>query len=164
MIQNAYSISENSSKEYSSSWEANSCSPTHEIIWNPRVITELRTARQLILPWARLIQSTSPHPIYLRSILISSSHLPLGRNRHRSVGIIIRLTVGGRDSISDKIRGSSVRHRDQTDSGLWTQGTWAASLGVKPLVCVKLMFLVEGLRMHGAVSPLQILRHGVMLN
>jgi hypothetical protein len=43
-----------------------------------KFITAFTTARYLSLSWARSIQSISPHPTSLRSILILSSHLRLG--------------------------------------------------------------------------------------
>ena len=43
-----------------------------------RFITALTSARQLSLSWASPIQSTYPHPISWRSILILSTHLRLG--------------------------------------------------------------------------------------
>jgi len=41
-------------------------------------ITAFTSARHLSLPWASSIQSVSPYPTSLRSILILSSHLRLG--------------------------------------------------------------------------------------
>jgi hypothetical protein len=43
-----------------------------------RFITQFTRALHLFLSWARPIQSTSPHPISPRSILILSTHLRLG--------------------------------------------------------------------------------------
>ena len=43
-----------------------------------RFITALTSVRHLSLSWASPIQSTYPHPTYWRSILILSTHLPLG--------------------------------------------------------------------------------------
>ena len=43
-----------------------------------KFITAFTNARHLSLPWASSIQTTHPHPIFRRSILILSSHLCLG--------------------------------------------------------------------------------------
>ena len=43
-----------------------------------RFITSLTSVRHLSLSWASPIQSTYPHPIFWRSMLILSTHLRLG--------------------------------------------------------------------------------------
>jgi hypothetical protein len=66
------------------SWEANSRSSSQEILhllWIRSFFTMFTRVRQWSLSWARCIQSISTyqptHPIFLRSILMSSSHLRL---------------------------------------------------------------------------------------
>ena len=44
----------------------------------PRFVTALTSVRHLSLSWASPIQSIYPHPTSCRSILILSTHLPLG--------------------------------------------------------------------------------------
>ena len=48
------------------------------ILWKRGFLNAFIKAGHLSLSWARLIQSTLPHPISWRSILILSSHLCLG--------------------------------------------------------------------------------------
>jgi len=55
-----------------------SASQIPSILWNPRFITAFTSARHLSLSWANSIQSTPLHPTSWRSLLILSSHLPLG--------------------------------------------------------------------------------------
>ena len=48
------------------------------ILWNPKFITVLTSARHLSLSWANSIQSPQPPCTSWRSVLILSSHLHLG--------------------------------------------------------------------------------------
>jgi len=72
------------SMNQSPSWEANSCSAsqgTPHLSWYLNVyylITVYTRVSHWILSWARWIESTSPHPTYLWSILILSFHIYLG--------------------------------------------------------------------------------------
>jgi hypothetical protein len=69
------------SMEQSPSWEVNRFSASQEfsrILWNPRFITALTSARHLSLSWASSVQSIPPHPTSTRFILMLSSHLNLG--------------------------------------------------------------------------------------
>ena len=50
----------------------------HAFHGTPKFITALTSFRQLSLSWASPIQSIYPHPTSWRSILILSTHLPLG--------------------------------------------------------------------------------------
>jgi hypothetical protein len=64
------------SMEQSPSSEADSYSTSREIpAFGTRKFTRVR---QWFLSWARWIQSTPSHPIFLRSVLVLFSHLPLG--------------------------------------------------------------------------------------
>ena len=68
------------STELSPSWEANRFSASQEIpriYGTRRFITAFTSARHLSISSARSVQSWSPHPTSLRSILILSSHLRL---------------------------------------------------------------------------------------
>ena len=47
------------------------------VLWNPKFITVLTSARHPSLSWAKSIQSPQPLPTSSRSILILSSHLRL---------------------------------------------------------------------------------------
>jgi hypothetical protein len=62
--------------------EANSLSSNQEIFsaiyGTPKSFTVFTKARHLSLSWARWIQSTVSHRIFLRSILILPSHIGLG--------------------------------------------------------------------------------------
>ena len=67
--------------EHSPSWEANRFSAIQEIpriLWNPKVHTASTSSCHLSLSSASSIQSIPTHPTSWRSILILSSHLPLG--------------------------------------------------------------------------------------
>jgi hypothetical protein len=71
------------SMERSSLWEANRHSTRWDIPWllwkvNQRFITVFIRARHWPLSRARCIQSTVSHPVFIRYILILSSHLRLG--------------------------------------------------------------------------------------
>jgi len=70
------------SMEQSPSWDANwylqLVKKFSAFYGTRRFITALTSARHLSLSWARSIQSTHPHSISRRSILILSSHLRLG--------------------------------------------------------------------------------------
>jgi hypothetical protein len=62
--------------ELTNTWEATSCVATWwilSILWNPKVHYHIH--KSLPLSWARSIQSTPPHSISPRSILILSTHL-----------------------------------------------------------------------------------------
>jgi hypothetical protein len=65
-----------------SPWEANQSLQLENkfpiFLWNPQNFTVLTSARHLSLSWANSIQSPSPLPTSLWSILILSSHLLLG--------------------------------------------------------------------------------------
>jgi hypothetical protein len=67
--------------ELSSSWDANSCAATQvlaSILWKLKVHYRVHKSLHWFLSWTKSIQSTPPHPISLRSILILSIHLRLG--------------------------------------------------------------------------------------
>jgi hypothetical protein len=67
--------------ELSPSRETVNCAATQElpsILWNPKVHYRVHKSLPLVIFWARSIQSIPSHPIYLRSILILSTHLRLG--------------------------------------------------------------------------------------
>jgi len=69
----------NSMEQQSSSVEANSHSANQEIpflLWNLKVLYSVHKTLPMVLSWARWIQSTQSHSIFLISILISS-HLHL---------------------------------------------------------------------------------------
>jgi hypothetical protein len=80
---------------WSRSWSSSKSNPTHHLrlcsylnqtssqeirhpLWIPRVITMFTSAHYWALSWARWNQTTPSHPVYLRTILISTSHLRLG--------------------------------------------------------------------------------------
>ena len=63
--------------EHSPSWEANWFAASREIpriLWDPKVLTAITSARELSLSRAISFQSIPPHPTFWRSILILSSH------------------------------------------------------------------------------------------
>jgi hypothetical protein len=65
----------------SPSWEADSHSSSQEIprlYWNRSFITVFTAAHHWSPSWARRIQSTTSHPISLRSTVVLSSYLCLG--------------------------------------------------------------------------------------
>jgi hypothetical protein len=95
------------------SWEAESLKfPKFYGTW--RFTTMFTTARHWSLPWARCIQSTSSHPVSLRSILIDI------RSRDSSVTIVRGIRVGrtGFDS-RQGVDIFFLRHRAQTGSGAY---------------------------------------------
>jgi hypothetical protein len=60
--------------------EAANCAAIQElpsILWNPKVHYSVHKSPPLSLSWPRSIQSIPSHRIYLRSILILSTHLSL---------------------------------------------------------------------------------------
>jgi hypothetical protein len=79
---------------HSPSWEADSHWASQEIpwlLWNPKVHYREHKGPPLVLTWARWIQSTPPHPIFLISILLLMSrlrlHLPVRFSDQNSVYI-----------------------------------------------------------------------------
>jgi len=64
--------------EQNPSSEANSRSSSQEIprlLWKLKVLYRVPKSPSLVLSWARRIQSTTSHPMSLRSVLILSSYL-----------------------------------------------------------------------------------------
>jgi hypothetical protein len=67
--------------ELSPSWEAASHAAAQElpnILWDPRVHNRVHKRPPLVPIQSQIIQSIPPHPVSLKSILISTTHLHLG--------------------------------------------------------------------------------------
>ena len=92
-----------------------------------RFITALTSVRHLSLSWANPIQSTYPHPTSWRSILILSTHLPLGLPSGLFPSGFPTKTLYTR--LSAPIRATCPAHLILLDFGVERQNTISTVLG-----------------------------------